>query len=287
VWCAENICFDSPNVPENYVHRIGRAGASGQAVSLVCMDEEGFMHDIERFTRQQIPVQILDGFGPAPDEKAEPIAMGRQTLWGGLGSPPSRDVMQAAARAARQEMMQRIRDSREQKGPRNPQPRPARPPMQMPRDGEMGEAGAPPLEGSAPPPQGERLQGGLRTPRNNRRRRAARNAGGNGNGPNMQGPRPGGPGQPPPPRATREFGMDDEDDRDLDHLPRHIDPLQTNLHGRRNTPRGPSHGAAGQPDPMRTSIDLMGKGGGGGAGRNKRKGGGGSGGNRNYGGYGR
>ena len=113
--------YDIPNVPEDYVHRIGRtgrAGASGEAVSLVCMDEEGFMHEIERFTRQQIPVRILDGFGPEEGERAEPIAMGRQTLWGGLGKPPSREVMQAAARAARQEMMQRIRDNKAAQGQR-------------------------------------------------------------------------------------------------------------------------------------------------------------------------
>ena len=52
----------------------------------------------EQFTAQQIPVQPLEGFGPEEGEKAEPIAMGRQTLWGGLGKPPSREVMQAAAR---------------------------------------------------------------------------------------------------------------------------------------------------------------------------------------------
>ena len=38
--------------------------------------------------------------------------MGRQTLWGGLGKPPSREVMAAAARAARTEMMDRIRENR-------------------------------------------------------------------------------------------------------------------------------------------------------------------------------
>ena len=50
--------FEIPNVPEDYVHRIGRtgrAGAEGQAVSFVCLDEEGFMQEIERFTKQQIP----------------------------------------------------------------------------------------------------------------------------------------------------------------------------------------------------------------------------------------
>ena len=58
------------------------------------------MEEIEKFTRQTIAVEKVEGFGPAPDERAEPIAMGRQTLWGGVGKPPSRDVMASAARAA-------------------------------------------------------------------------------------------------------------------------------------------------------------------------------------------
>ncbi|MBS0317026.1 MAG: DEAD/DEAH box helicase [Proteobacteria bacterium] len=111
--------YEIPNVPEDYVHRIGRtgrAGREGHAVSLVCMDEEGFMMEIERFTKREIPVQIIDGFGPEPGEHAEPIAMGRQTIWGGAGKPPSREVMQAAAKAARSEMMQRIRDGKAARG---------------------------------------------------------------------------------------------------------------------------------------------------------------------------
>ncbi len=111
--------YEIPNVPEDYVHRIGRtgrAGASGEAVSLVCLDEEGFMEAIARFTRQQIPTQVIEGFGPEAGEQAEPIAMGRQTIWGGAGRPPSRDVMQAAAKAARTEMMQRMRDNKGRQG---------------------------------------------------------------------------------------------------------------------------------------------------------------------------
>jgi len=107
--------YDIPNVSEDYVHRIGRtgrAGADGAAVSLVCLDEEGFMRDIERFTKQNIEVVPIEGFGPEPGEQAEPIAMGRQTIWGGAGKPPSRDVMMAAAKAARSEMVQRIRDNK-------------------------------------------------------------------------------------------------------------------------------------------------------------------------------
>ncbi|MEO5659518.1 MAG: helicase-related protein, partial [Polaromonas sp.] len=107
--------YEIPNVSEDYVHRIGRtgrAGNSGQAVSLVCLDEEGFMQDIERFTKQNIEKIIVPGFDAEPGERAEPLAMGRQTIWGGLGKPPSRDVMQAAAKAARSEMMTRIRDTK-------------------------------------------------------------------------------------------------------------------------------------------------------------------------------
>ncbi|MBY0455185.1 MAG: DEAD/DEAH box helicase [Burkholderiaceae bacterium] len=117
--------YEIPNVSEDYVHRIGRtgrAGASGQAVSLVCMDEEGFMMDIERFTKQTIPVQVIEGFGPEDGEKAEPIAMGRQTIWGGAGKPPSRDVMQAAAKAARGEMMERMRAGKAPQGDRGGKP---------------------------------------------------------------------------------------------------------------------------------------------------------------------
>ncbi|MDO5290035.1 MAG: DEAD/DEAH box helicase, partial [Pseudomonadota bacterium] len=154
--------YDIPNVPEDYVHRIGRtgrAGASGQAVSLVCMDEEGFMHEIEKFTKQQIPVQILDGFGPEEGEKAEPIAMGRQTLWGGLGKPPSREVMQAAARAARQEMMQRIRDNKAAQGQGGRgKPQGARKPARSQDAGDAPTAeGAPLADGAAERPQAERF----------------------------------------------------------------------------------------------------------------------------------
>ena len=283
--------YDIPNVPEDYVHRIGRtgrAGNSGEAVSLVCMDEEGFMHEIERFTKQQIPVRMLDGFGPEEGERAEPIAMGRQTLWGGLGRPPSREVMAAAAKAARQEMMQRIRENKAGQGPRGGGaggrgPQPARKPQpQRPADGMARADGAVELDADGLPMQ----QLGERTGRNRRRR----GRGGNAGGAPQQNPRANGQGQGqnrPAPQATRDFGFDDEDDRDIDHLPRHIDPLQTNLHGRRSAPRGPSHGAVGQPDPMRTSIDLMGQGkGGGGGGRSRSGGGGGYGGNRSGGGGG-
>ncbi len=61
--------FDLPNVPEDYVHRIGRtgrAGASGQAISLVSGEEREYLRDIERLIRKTIRSEVLDGFEPDP-----------------------------------------------------------------------------------------------------------------------------------------------------------------------------------------------------------------------------
>jgi len=57
--------FELPNVPEDYVHRIGRtgrAGLTGQAVSLVSADEFGLMAGIKRVLRRDIPVVAVSGF---------------------------------------------------------------------------------------------------------------------------------------------------------------------------------------------------------------------------------
>jgi ATP-dependent RNA helicase RhlE len=80
--------FELPNVPEDYVHRIGRtgrAGADGQAVSLVCVDEEGFLREIEKLIKRSIPRAVIPGFEPDPNARAEPIVLGRRTLGGGGG----------------------------------------------------------------------------------------------------------------------------------------------------------------------------------------------------------
>jgi ATP-dependent RNA helicase RhlE len=220
--------YEIPNVCEDYVHRIGRtgrAGADGTAVNLVCLDEEGFMQAIERFTKQDIPVQIVEGFMPEPGEKAEPIAMGRQTIWGGAGKPPSRDVMQAAAKAARSEMLTRVRETRGTQG---------------------GERGGP--------------AGGGRSG----------NGGGNGAGGHRNaGPRSHapageqsnrGPGGQRPAQGRGGYGAGNS--------------------GGYGGANPPSRSNQGQPDPMRTSVDMM-------AERGARRGGGGfGGGNRNGGSYG-
>ncbi len=72
--------YELPNVPEDYVHRIGRtgrAGQSGEAVSLVCVDEHKLLKDIEKFTKSEIPKVDIEAFRPDPNIKAEPIQNGR------------------------------------------------------------------------------------------------------------------------------------------------------------------------------------------------------------------
>ena len=226
--------YEIPNVCEDYVHRIGRtgrAGADGTAVNMVCLDEEGFMQDIERFTKQDIPVQVIEGFMPEPGEKAEPIAMGRQTIWGGAGKPPSRDVMQAAARNARTEMLQRVRDNKGTQGASA---------ERGPRGGNGGGGG-----------------------------RGGHAGGGGGGGGGARQPNPLGDGGSRGPRAAQGRGGYGGGGGG---------------YGGGGNSAGAPKAAQGQPDPMRTSVDMMAErgarrgGGGGYAGGNRSGGGGGGGG---------
>jgi ATP-dependent RNA helicase RhlE len=68
--------YDLPNVPHDYVHRIGRtgrAGADGEAISLVCVDEQVFLRDIERLIKRSIPRQVIPGFEPDPNAIAQTV----------------------------------------------------------------------------------------------------------------------------------------------------------------------------------------------------------------------
>ena len=257
--------YEIPNVSEDYVHRIGRtgrAGADGAAINLVCLDEEGFMQDIERFTKQNIEVKIIDGFGPEPGEKGEPIAMGRQTIWGGAGKPPSRDVMQAAAKAARTEMLTRVRENKAGSGGRG---------------GNGGGGGGGANAGNG---------GGGRGGQGSGRGRSAGGAGGPGAGaPRNDRNDRNGEFQPPRPQAARPPQGQGRGRGMGGGMPQQ--PA-----GYANEPREPRP-PAGQPDPLRTGVDMMAERGGrrnfGGGNRNGGGGGGyggGGGGGARTGGYG-
>ena len=72
--------FELPNVPEDYVHRIGRtarAGREGSAISLVCVDELKLLRDIERLLGKDIEKINIPGYDVDPSIKAEPILNGR------------------------------------------------------------------------------------------------------------------------------------------------------------------------------------------------------------------
>ena len=89
--------FELPNVPEDYVHRIGRtgrAGESGHALSLVSADEGKMLAGIERLIKKQLPRKSVEGFESQnnlplkPKAKADPSrARGRGGNGGGNGKP--------------------------------------------------------------------------------------------------------------------------------------------------------------------------------------------------------
>ncbi len=89
--------FELPNVPEDYVHRIGRtgrAGLKGEALSLVASDERQELKDIQRVIKREIPVLIVEGFTPRNDavainsepRPARPPQAGRGRSGGGGGA---------------------------------------------------------------------------------------------------------------------------------------------------------------------------------------------------------
>ena len=75
------INYDLPNVPESYVHRIGRtarAGAAGVALSFCNDEERAYLRDIERLTRQKVPVEPLPKDLPVLKPAATPQADNRR-----------------------------------------------------------------------------------------------------------------------------------------------------------------------------------------------------------------
>ncbi|MBT8303528.1 MAG: DEAD/DEAH box helicase [Bacteroidia bacterium] len=101
------INFELPNISEDYVHRIGRtgrAGASGEAISLVSADETSYLRDIEKLVGLKISVEIVQGFEPDPNASTEPIKQGRS------GSR-SRNKDQSSSRNSRSNREGKIKSS--------------------------------------------------------------------------------------------------------------------------------------------------------------------------------
>jgi ATP-dependent RNA helicase RhlE len=98
--------FELPNVPEDYIHRIGRtarAGQEGHAVSLVCVDELKLLRDIEKLLGTEIEKVNLPGFDVDPTIKAEPIRNGgggRNNKSGGRRKPQGKNRARSGGRSA-------------------------------------------------------------------------------------------------------------------------------------------------------------------------------------------
>jgi ATP-dependent RNA helicase RhlE len=79
--------FELPWNPQDYIHRIGRtgrAGATGEAISLVCIDETDLLRGIQRMLRVAIPWTVEEGF--VPDREAEPRPLGARAGHARTGS---------------------------------------------------------------------------------------------------------------------------------------------------------------------------------------------------------
>jgi ATP-dependent RNA helicase RhlE len=80
--------YELPMTPEDYLHRIGRtgrAGIQGDAISLVCVDEDRLLRDIENLLKRRIDVEIIPGY--EPDRSIRPQAIRLRTGEVGGGRP--------------------------------------------------------------------------------------------------------------------------------------------------------------------------------------------------------
>ena len=93
--------YELPNVPEDYVHRIGRtgrAGSNGVAMSLVCHEEKPLLADIERTTRNRIESVIIEGFEPGTHHRDETDT--RDAARGARPGSNSRNPKRSGARSS-------------------------------------------------------------------------------------------------------------------------------------------------------------------------------------------
>jgi ATP-dependent RNA helicase RhlE len=95
--------YELPMVAEDYVHRIGRtgrAGSTGDAISLVCVDEWPLLREIEALLGYRIPSEVIPGFEPDRSIRPEPIRQ-RSQGGGGRGRPQGQPMRHAGFRPGR------------------------------------------------------------------------------------------------------------------------------------------------------------------------------------------
>src|SRR5665811_1779837 len=143
--------LELPNVPEDYVHRIGRtgrAGSSGAAISLVDKEELQFLRDIERLIKREIPVVAIDGFVPPTHIAEEAPRPPRQAHGQRRNNPPraagNRNQPAREGQGQKQKPrnpQQREQQPRTEQQPRNSQhPAKARPPQKTAEQQHLSEA---------------------------------------------------------------------------------------------------------------------------------------------------
>jgi ATP-dependent RNA helicase RhlE len=146
--------FDLPNVPEDYIHRIGRtgrAGATGEAVSLVCADDKPMLVEIERLIRREIACEIVTGFEPNPHERAEPIQRG------GAGRGQARPARGQSSRGDRRDAPNRSARPAHPRKPQSKEQRTEPLPRQhaaKPAPTDRSTIAAKPARPAAPPARG-------------------------------------------------------------------------------------------------------------------------------------
>ncbi|MFN7569835.1 MAG: DEAD/DEAH box helicase [Betaproteobacteria bacterium] len=149
--------FDLPNVPEDYVHRIGRtgrAGATGEAISLMAPDEAAYLRDIERLTRRSVPRMTVPGFEPGSPPRMAVVEAPDRGPPQGRGRSGGRGERQGAPRERRDERRS------EQRAPSHAAPRrdggkPAAPHAARPAGAAPVHAKSPTHKPAQPRPQGE------------------------------------------------------------------------------------------------------------------------------------
>jgi ATP-dependent RNA helicase RhlE len=154
--------YELPNVPDQYVHRIGRtarAGADGMAVSFVADDERAYLKDIERLTKVKLmQIGLPEGFRQMVSEMPKPVAppRGEQERGGRPGARPGGRSGSVAARSGPRGGINRDGERRERSHP----PQGGWQPDIRPRADRDAEGGQRREQSHGDRPQGGRPQGG-------------------------------------------------------------------------------------------------------------------------------